>query len=256
MKFLRFVPVLVILASLASCGGTRKAPPFYLERANDTTVKSAVKFQELRIQKNDLLSIQVYSASTRDVTDAPYNLRTVEGIPSPGFLVDANGNIEYPQLGTIHAEGLNKQELAAEIRKRLTEPVKLLENPSVIIRFLNYKITVLGQVGKEGLINIPGEKVTIIEAIGLAGGITDYGKRDRVKIVRETNGQREIGYVDLTSDSLFLSPYYNLVQNDMIFVEPTKRKQLDKDQAVVAQRISFALTIATVAATIYNVFKN
>jgi polysaccharide export outer membrane protein len=103
-----------------------------------------------------------------------------------GFLVDVNGNIEYPRLGTIHADGLTKIQLADEIKKKLTDPEPdLLTNPSVIIRFLNYKVTVLGQVGHEGVLNIPAEKVTILEAIGLAGGITEFGKKDEVKILRE-----------------------------------------------------------------------
>ena len=172
------------------------------------------------------------------------------------FLVDAAGNIEYPRLGTIKAEGLTKQELAAEIRKRLTEPVELLKDPTVIIRFQNYKITVLGNVAREGVITVPGEKVTILEAIGMAGGITDYGKKDKVKLIRETDGKREIGFVNLSSDSLFSSPYYNLVQNDLIIVEPTGRKERDADQARAAQKISFALTLVTVAATLYNIFRN
>jgi polysaccharide biosynthesis/export protein len=259
MKILRIVFLLAIPFYLISCGASRKAqPPYYLEKASDTTLKQEVKVTELKIQKNDLLSIQVYSASTRPEVDQLYNLpvSTSGGQSVGGFLVDARGNIEYPRLGTIHAEGLTKQELAEQIRERLTNPVELLENPTVVVRFVNIKITVLGQVGNEGVITIPGEKLTILEAVGLAGGITDYGKKDRVKVIRETDGQREIGYVDLSSDSLFHSPYYNMVQNDVLIIEPTKKKAKDAEQAVVAQRVSFALTLVTVAATLYNIFKN
>lgn len=257
MKILRTVFLFAFPLYLISCGSQRKATSYYLDKVADTTIKGAATFPELRIQKNDHLSIQVYSASTDPKVDAIYNLPTAEGgsPSSGGFLVDARGNIEYPRLGTIHAEGLTKLELAEVIRKKLVEPIELLKNPSVIIRFLNYKITVLGQVGREGLVTLPSEKVTILEAIGMAGGITDFGKKDRVKIYREIDGQREVGYINLSNDSLFVSPYYYLVQNDVVIVEPTNQKAKQQDQAVTAQRISMALGVITAAAFIYNIFK-
>ena len=257
MKFLRIVFLLALPLYLISCGTSRKTqPPYYLERKTDTLPDNKVKYVELKIQKNDQLSINVYSASTRPEVDQLYNLPVVEGQTAGGFLVDARGNIEYPRLGTIHAEGLTRQQLADTIRERLTKPVELLMNPTVLVRFVNIKITVLGFVGREGVLNIPGEKVTILEAVGLAGGVTEYGKKDNIKVIRETDGIREVGYIDLTSDSLFYSPYYNLVQNDVLIIEPTKKKARDAEQSVVAQRISFALTLVTVAATLYSIFDN
>jgi len=254
MKIFRLLFLIALPVYLVSCGTQKKASAYYLDKViNDTTINSNLKFPELKIQKNDLLSISVYSASTNLTADIPYNLP--EAAASTGFLVDANGNIEYPRLGTIHAEGLTKLQLAEEIKKKLTQPVELLRNPSVIIRFLNYKITVLGQVGREGLVTLPGERLTILEAIGLAGGITDYGKKDDVKIRRERDGKIEIGTVDLSSDSLFYSPYYNLVQNDVVIVQPTKQKVKMTDQGQTQQRISIALSIITTAAIIYNIFK-
>jgi polysaccharide export outer membrane protein len=257
MKFLRFAFLLAFPVYLISCGTQKKLPAYYLDKATDTTKKSEVKIPELKIQKNDLLSIQVYSASTMPEVDALYNLPVSAGTnaASNGFLVDLKGNIEYPRLGTIHAEGLTKQELAEEIKKKLTSPVEWLRNPTVIIRFQNLKINVLGEVNRQGPITVPGESVTILDAVGLAGGITNYGKKDNVKIVRETDGKREIGYVDLSSDSLFFSPYYHLVQNDVLIVSPTRQRMKDEDQARTAQKISFALTLVTVAATLYGIFR-
>lgn len=129
-----------------------------------------------------------------------------------------------------------------------------MKDPTVNIRFLNFKVTILGNVGKEGTVTVPGERLTILEAVGLAGGITDYGKKNSVKIVREANGKRETAIVDLSSKDIFDSPFYNLVQNDLIIVEPTKQKFKDADQAKVAQKISFAFTLVTVAATLANMF--
>lgn len=261
MKISHLLPVAVFAILLASCGTGKKLPAYYLDHVKDTTKKEAFRVPEMRIQNDDQLSIQVYSATTRPEADLLYNLPTAGGTASggnngaTGFLVDANGNIEYPRLGTIHAAGLTKQELAAEIKKRLTEPVVLLNNPNVIIRFLNYKITVLGEVAHQGVLTVPGEKVTIMEALGLAGGITDGGKKDVVKVVREIDGQRQVGMVNVSSDSVFNSQYYYLAQNDLVIVEPTKQKARQIDQSMAMQRVTFALSVITAAAFLYNIFK-
>jgi polysaccharide export outer membrane protein len=258
MNFNRFLLLLALPFYLLSCK-PQQVLPNYLENLSDTTGKGAVKIPELRIQKNDQLFIQVYSGSKKpEASDVFYNLPASQGAGqgavTSGFLVDVLGNIDYPQLGSIHAEGLTKQELAAEIRKRLTQPVELLADPSVIIRFLNFKVNVLGEVAKPGLINVPGERITILEAIGLAGDITQYGRKNTVKVIREIDGDRNIGTIDLSSKDLFESPYYNLLQNDVVMVEPSKRKAQSAEQALTAQKISFALTIVTVAATLANIF--
>lgn len=258
MKFLRTAFLFILPVYLASCGTSKKAPPaFYLDKTQDTIIKkNPGRAGELRIQKNDQLSIQVMSLTSDPKADLLYNLPVAEGSAgSSGYLVDADGNIEYPRLGTIHVQGMTKKELAAEIKKRLTEPVELLRNPTVIIRFLNYKVTVLGFVAREGVLPVPGERINILEAIGLAGGITEFGKKDKVKIMRESDTEVQIAYIDLTSDSLVHSPFYYLVQNDVITVEPTKAKIRQADQSIVAQRISIALGIITSAAFIYNIFK-
>ncbi len=256
-KILRLLLLLVFPVFVISCGTQKKLPPYYLDTMADTTINGQVVIPELRIQKNDLLSIQVYSVTTKPEADALYNLPLSNAGTQTltGYLVDLNGNIEYPRLGSIKAEGLTKKELAEVIRKKLTEPVELLRNPSVIIRFMNYKVTVLGQVGREGPVTVEGEKLNILEALGMAGGITEHGKKDRVKVIRETDGKRDVGYIDLSTDSLFHSPYYNLLQNDVVIVEPTKQKARMTDQTLVAQRISLALGIITSAAFIYNIFR-
>lgn len=268
MKIVRLSVLFVALVFLVSCATQQKIPN-YLENVNDTTSMINAPFPELHIQKNDLLSIQVYSASTQpQLSDAYYNLpsassaggssssgQSASGGNSSGFLVDVNGNIEYPRIGTLHVEGLTKLQLADLIKKKINEKDTVLINPSVIIRFLSFKVNVLGQVGHEGIVNVTGERLTILEAIGLAGGITDYGKKNDVKVVREIDGKREIGTIDLSSKDLFNSPYYNLMQNDQVIVAPTKQKSKMTDQSMVAQRISLALSIITATAFIYNVFK-
>lgn len=256
MKLIQSFLLLAISAWLFSCK-TQQRIPNYLERLTDTTGKGVVQFPELKIQKNDLLSIQIVSESTNPGADALYNITstasgTSAGTNNGGYLVDMKGDIQHPKLGVFHVEGLTKEELAAQIRKRLIEPKELLPNPTVIIRFQNLHVTVMGEVGSQGAITLPGEKVTILEAIGLAGGITDYGLKNDVKILREADGVRTIGKIDLSSDSLFFSPYYILKQNDVVLVDPTPRKQKKANQDIAFQRVSFGVSILTALIVVYN----
>jgi len=262
MKISRFLVLLIFPLYLVSCRPTQTIPN-YLQNVNDSTGKGAVQLVELRVQKNDLLGIQVYSASTKpDISDRIYNLPSTgsaagssSGAGSGGFLVDAYGNIEYPQIGVLHAEGLTKQQLADTIKRKINEKDSVLTNPSVIIRFLNLKVTVLGEVNAQGVLTIPGERVTIIEAIGLAGGITDFGLKDKIKVLREIDGKREVGIVDLSQQNIFESPYYNLMQNDVVMVDPTRKKAKAADQSLVIQRVGFGLSIITAIALLYNIFQ-
>jgi polysaccharide export outer membrane protein len=264
MKFIRFVVIVALPFYILSCRTQQKIPN-YLQDLSDTTGPAEVRIPELKIQKNDLLSIQVYSASTRpEISDAPYNLPgqssptgdSGASIPSiSGFLVDANGNIEYPQLGVLHVEGLTKQQLAELIKTRINAEKTVLLNPSVIIRFQNLKVTVMGEVNKQGPIVVPGERVTILEAIGLAGGITDYGQKEKVKVVREVDGKRQVGIVDLSSKDLFESPYYNLMQNDMVFIDPSGRKAKRADQEVAFRQAGFVISVITAIAVVIRVFQ-
>lgn len=253
MKFIRIFLLLALPLYLFSCR-TQQKIPYYLENVTDSTGKGEVKVAELRIQKNDLLSIYINSIATDPKIDLMYNQPMTATGGQSGFLVDTKGNIEHFRLGTIHAEGLTKDELAKEIKKRLTEPVELLKDPTVTIRYLNFRVTVLGEVSRVGVVTIPGERLTILEALALSGGITDYGKKDSVKVTREIDGKRETGTISLTDKNIFESPYYNLLQNDVVIVSPTKEKRKDAEQAKIAQKISFGLTIVTVAATLANIF--
>lgn len=229
----------------------------YLQNTADTSGKR-ITLPEPTIQKNDLLSIKVYSQSADPRTDIPYNLpeQTVVGSnntsATAGFLVNEAGDIEYPQIGLLHVEGLTKTQLSGIIRKRFETELK---NPSVIVRFLNYTVTVLGEVRNPGRFVLPTERVTILEALGLSGDITDYGNKKNVQVAREKDGGIEIGYVDLGSKSLFQSSYYRLQQNDVVFVEQVKRKSEQVEQQVVAQRIGIISGIVSTLAIVYSLIR-
>ena len=266
MKFHRsLIPLLALPLIIFSCKPLEKTGN-YLEDVKSDTSTAVLPVPEMRIQKGDMLSIQIFSQSTRPEIDELYNPPVGAastagsgtgsgGSAAGGYLVDNNGMIEHPRLGIFHAEGLTKQELAGEVKKRLTEPVELLRNPTVIVKFLNLKVMVMGEVTSPGPITFPSERLTILEALGLSGDFTQFGKKHTVRVVREVDGKREIGTIDLTTAKLFESPYYNLVQNDIVFVEATKMKQKQQEQSIVAQRITFALGLITSAAFIYNIFK-
>ena len=253
----------MIPAFLFSCK-TQKQLTGYLQNVSDTSIKKEVKSPEIVIQKGDILSIQIMSLSTKpDVSDAIYNMPGGGGgggaagessAPAAGYLVDNNGDIVHHRLGVIHAEGLTKQQLAEEVKRRLTVPVELLTNPTVIVKLNNFTVTMLGEVGQQGVVKVPGERITVIQAIGLAGGISQFGKKNNLKIIREINGQREVGTIDLSSKDVFDSPYYYLAQNDIIIVEETNKRMKEQDEARLMQKISFAFTLVTVAATITNLF--
>lgn len=257
------IPVLVLLVVyLASCGTSKKIPINYIQ--DSVALNANVIVPEIRIQKNDLLSIQVYSSSLDPAVDAPFNLGGSSGSSQgssssgtasvTGFLVDEKGDIEYPRLGSIHVEGLTNAQLADTIKTRLTTPVKYLDKPSVVIRFLNFKVTVLGEVSRPGSISIPTGHITVLEAIGLAGDIPLTGKKTTVRVLRETDGKRVVGEIDLTSKEIFNSPYYNLLQNDVVMVEPTRSRVRQSDQLAL-QRITTILGIITSLTLVYNIIR-
>ncbi|MET0636004.1 MAG: polysaccharide biosynthesis/export family protein [Chitinophagaceae bacterium] len=263
MRYFRLV-LFVSIVYLSSCT-SQKHLANYISNTSDSTGME-LDIPELLIQRNDLLSINVYSASTKpELTDAIYNLPCATigaqssgqaGSNSPcGFLVDAAGNIEYPRIGLLHVSGLNKQQLSDLIKMKINEKDSVLTDPSVIVRFQNLKVTVIGEVKAPGVQAFPGERVTILEAIGLAGDVTEFGIKDRVKVIREVNGKRQIGIVDLSSTTLFESPYYNLMQNDVVLIDPSNRRSQQQDQALVYQKIGLGLSIITAFALLYNIFQ-
>jgi polysaccharide biosynthesis/export protein len=250
MKILSFLFLSLITAAIlfSSCE-TQKARG-YLEDFTDTSGRVQVDYPEPLIQKDDVLSIIVYSDATdQGATDAMYNLANsgIGTAATQGFLVDQEGYIQYPRIGKVKAQGLTKPQLAEEIRKKLAVA---LSNPSVIIRLINFKITMLGEVAKPGPITLPSEKVTILEAIGLAGDISIYGKKDDIVVLRDG----AIGKVDLSSKNVFESPYYFLRQNDVVLVNPNRNKARLSDQ-VFNQRLGIAFSIINTIALLYNVFR-
>ncbi|QMW05273.1 polysaccharide biosynthesis/export family protein [Spirosoma foliorum] len=192
------------------------------------------------IKPGDVLSIQVSSLNPEaSVYFNPYtptstaSVRTQQqtntsGLPEmAGYLVTPSGDIELPLVGRLTVSDLTISECNALIKKKLTP---FLKEPTVNIRNLNFRISVLGEVNRPALFTIPNDQVTLIEAIGLAGDATIYGRRNNVLVIREENGKKTFARVDLTQRDLFRSPYYYLHPNDIVYVEPGKARVANADR--------------------------
>jgi polysaccharide export outer membrane protein len=233
----------LLLFVLASCGGTRRAIYFATDDRTDSAMRTEAMntdFQTI-IQKDDILAINVSSISSiPDDIRAQSQIDPVKifreggtqfnvvatpgaGVSNPGFLVDEEGYIDYPVLGKIKVAGLTirgaKDALAQRFKKYLKEPV-------VEVRIINYKVVVLGEVNRPGTIIAPNHKITILDAIAAAGDIPITGRKDNVLVIRQEDGRRVEGRVNLNSRATFNSPFFYLRQNDIVVVEPgTVRRQ-------------------------------
>ncbi len=222
--------VIIATVSLTSCVNLKKSTYFY--DTQDTKFMNKVKQIESVLEKNDLLSITVSSinpeaAEIFNMSNANQaRSSTVSGTTAQvaGYLVDTDGNISFPVIGKIKAEGKTKKQLRDEIIYEL-ENRKLLIEPIVDIRYLNFKVSVLGEVKNPAVMTIPDEKISLLEALGLAGDITIYGNRQNVVLIREEDtGAKTLKRIDLTTNELFDSPYYYLKSGDILYVETNKNR--------------------------------
>ena len=214
---------------LSSCSSSRNT--VYFNNQQDAVIKASNLSSKNTIQPNDILSIAVTSLNpaATEIFNKPNNSYvstsslTGANLQSPGYLVSDEGNIQFPVLGTMKITGMTTNELREKITAELINK-KLLVDPIVIIRQLNFKVSVLGEVGRPSVVNIPSEKISLLEALGLAGDITIYGKKDNVMIIREEDGVKKIKRINLNSSEIFTSDYYYLKSNDIVYVEANKAK--------------------------------
>lgn len=242
--------IIVCLMQMTAC--SRKQIAFF-QSSFDTSKYTSLAPREVVIQKNDILSITVYSDDAG--ASALYNQAIATGTTgntgAVGYLVSEQGDIQFQGVGRLHVEGLTKLQLSALLNERLKEKLK---NPYYVIRFLNYRVIVQGEVNRSGELLIPNERVTILEAIALAGDVTIYAKKDDVLLIREMDGKRDIVRLDLRDPNIFNSPYYYLKQNDLIIVQPTRKKPSAERQEIV-QNIGLSATLVSMAVVIYSLFR-
>jgi polysaccharide export outer membrane protein len=222
---------LLIMLLFTSCYSTKKAT--YFTGVKDATITNKLEIEPPVIHKNDLLSIKISSLNpgASEVFNSTVSTTTNStngGTSSQafGYLVDVDGNIQLPILGNFKAEGLTQKALKDSILTKIIKR-KLLIDPIVMIRFLNFKISVLGEVSNPSVYNVPSEKITILEALAMAGDMTVFAKRNNVLLIREENGNTVLVRLNLSNSEIFYSPYYYLKSNDIIYVELNKAKVAD-----------------------------
>ena len=248
--FKKYVAYLVVCMAVffTACTSTKKI--IYLQDVVPLKQQEIEQKYEVIIHGDDLLAIMVNS---RDPELAlPFNMPMVSyqlGSNTGGqqrvlgYLVDTNGNIDFPILGEIHVEGLTRMQLTELIKNKLIEG-DLIKDPIVTVQFLNFKISVMGEVGRPGSFTISGDRITLLEAFSMAGDLTIYGRRDRVGVIRENNGKRTILFHDLRSADIFNSPCYYLQQNDIVYVEPNKAKS---GQSSINQNNSIGVWVSVIS---------
>jgi polysaccharide export outer membrane protein len=230
-------PILILMiVNFSSCTTSQKTTTYFSETADTTIMLSKSEVPEPIIQKNDILSIYISSLNPEAsaVFNAPNILATststsTGSTSAGGYLVNSDGNLQLPILGTIKAAGITKKQLKADITNMIVDK-KLLIDPIVTIRHLNFEVTIVGEVGKPMVINVPNEKISMLKALGIAGDITVYGKKENVLLVREVEGKRKVQRIDLNSKSFLSSPYYYLEPNDIVYVEANKWKVINANR--------------------------
>ena len=249
---------LILLLTMFSC--KPKENMVYMEKEKavaETEINQAV-FYGTHIQSGDLLDIKVTAFDENAVR--PFNLYSMNNSTSTGqvngqtaqlapqgYLVDNEGFIYFPVLGKLYIKGMTLAQLRADLEKRL---LAYLTDPLVSIKQLNFNITVLGEVKNPGQYTNPSDKITVLQALGLAGDMTDYGNRTNVKLIREIDGVSKTYTIDFTNKNITNSPYYYMQQNDVLYIEPDlikkKTANIDPNRNLAFQIGGIALGVASI----------
>lgn len=252
--------VLFFMITLSfSCVSNKKIAYFQdIQSVKQAKLDSAIAFTEPVIQPDDILSINIFTLNPQSgaIINQAASTPTLGGntnsslaAQSTGFLVDKNGEIELSLIGKLKVAGLTTYQARELIREKATD---IYKQPNVQLRFANFKVSVLGEVNAPSAYTLPNEKVTILDALSLAGDLTIYGRRENVLIVRDNNGKKEFARLDLNSSNIFSSPFYYLKQNDVIYVEPNKRKVSASNSAQIQTIGVIASVISVIVLAISN----
>ena len=215
--------LLLLIGSLFSCATKKEIIYFQDSEALDQT--DIQKAFEPLIEPNDILHISL--SSFDETLVSPFNKERIaenavnaQSLSLQGYLVSSEGTINFPVLGAISVGGKTRSEIEQLLKTKLADYVT---DVVVDVRILNFKITVLGEVSNPGVYTIQNERITLPEAIGLAGDLTEDGDRNNIVIIREEDGKRVVSNIDITQTDFFGSPFFFLKQNDVVYVEPSLR---------------------------------
>lgn len=246
---------LVFTLSQTACVSNKKLA--YLNQVKDSTFTALFKMPT--INKGDILYIGISGAdplsaavfnNVNVATSGNMGVNIIPNVMTPGILVPENGNIELPKIGAIQVIGKTTQALSLEIQKAVKDYVK---NPLVTVRYMNYRLSVLGEVNKPGVFTINNERVTILEALAMAGDLTVYGKRTNILLIRDQNGVQELKRIDLTTKAFLEAPYFYLKSNDVLYVEPNNAKAYAGTKTPVL--LPVAISVISLILLIFNQFK-
>jgi len=254
-----FYLILAVLF-LSSCGVRYKSVPYFIDLPADSVLQEQIKNQTaLKIQKNDILAITVSSLNPE--ASAIFNLGNTSSIPSNaggsvnpintanGFLVDQNGAIQLPLIGSVKIEGFTTSQARELIQSKLTT---YLKEPVVSLRLVNFKVSVLGDVMRPGVYPVENERISVSEALSMAGDLNITAVRNNVLLIREYQGKRQYVRLNMQSKELFDSPYFYLQNNDVLYIQPGNAKYASVDSSY--RNVSIILSALSVIALIITRF--
>lgn len=265
MKYLSRILFAGVALLFASCNNYKNVA--YFQNSQSLSADApAVELYNAHIMPKDLITITVNT--TDPEASMPFNLtvqsreagmlaqsRSTTQAALQQYLVNNNGNIEFPVIGTLHVAGLTINETESMVREKLAPYLK--EVPIVTVRLVSFKVSVLGEVTRPGQFSVNTEKINVLEALALAGDLTIWGQRENVKLIREdSKGSRQIHELNLNDANVIYSPYYQLEQNDIIYVTPNKTKAKNSDVGT-STSLWFSATsiVISMASLIYNILK-
>ncbi|ERK39248.1 polysaccharide biosynthesis/export family protein [Segatella baroniae] len=264
-KIVRSIFVLLLIALVTSCSSSKQVP--YFQNIDQISLESSKGLYDAKIMPKDMLTITVITTDPK--VAAPFNLSVQNTISSlgqlstgagslQGYLVDNDGNINFPVIGKLHVLGLTKTQCQDLIRKKVAPYLAESENPVVTVTMASYRVTITGEVNKPGVVPVSTEKMSIVEALAQAGDLTIYGKRNNIMLIRENaDGQKEAHRLNLNDANLINSPYYYLQQNDIIYVEPNRvRAQNSAIGSSTTIWFSFVGIVTSVASLLVNILRN
>lgn len=252
-NFIKTNPFFLVVLLFFSCAS--KKDIVYYQNIDTTNTSQNIASYEVKIQPDDLLMI-IVSAEDPEIA-IPFNLTAV-AVPNSAnlqsitgqqilqsYLVDRDGNIEFPVLGKLQVGGLTRTEVLRSLKEKIGIYIK---NPIINLRITNFKISLQGEVNLPGSYTVSSERVTLIEALSMAKDLTIYGKRDNILIIREVNGAKSYNRVDITKADFINSPFYYLTQNDVVYVEPNGTKvnaaAVGPNTSVIVSAISILVSLS------------
>ena len=256
------MPVILTALLVTSCASQKRA--WYLQDAQPFTPEQIAENGQIRIKPLDRLTIVVNSKDP-ELANSSSSLSSLTGATNYGSAtnqslqirtVDENGLLEMPVIGKIECKGKTRSELAQAIADKIVEG-GYINDPTVNVQFADMKISVIGEVARPGHYDVTRDKLSIFDALAMAGDLTIYGIRTDVAVAREVDGVRTIEYLDLTSKELFNSPAFYIQQNDVIYVKPNKYKaqtgEISQNRNFYLSLASTAISVATLIVTLTKV---